>query len=148
MVAASVERLKQLCILIPPLLSRIGEEDFVFKPEPQKWSKKEILGHLIDSAANNHQRFIRVQFEEIPFIRYDQNLWNQLTHYQEKNTEELIRFWALYNQHLAHLISFIPEEHLQKLPRAGRPEPVTLEWLIDDYVSHLEHHLRQIVAYP
>jgi hypothetical protein len=148
MVAARVERLKQLCIVIPPLLSRIGEEDFVLKPGPQKWSKKEILGHLIDSAANNHQRFIRVQFEDMPFIRYDQNQWNQLTHYQEKNTEELIRFWTLYNQHLAHLISFIPEENLQKLSRAARPEPVTLEWLIDDYVAHLEHHLRQIVAYP
>jgi hypothetical protein len=147
MVAASMERLKHLCRIIPPLLAEIREEDFSFKPLPQKWSKKEILGHLIDSATNNHQRFIRAQFEELPYIRYDQNQWNELSHYNEKDSEELIRFWTLYNQHLLHLMQFIPEENLKKFSRAGQPDPVTLEWLIDDYVSHLEHHLHQIVEY-
>jgi hypothetical protein len=144
---ASLQRLQYLCNIVPPLLHSIDEKDFSFKPRPEKWSKKQILGHLIDSAANNHQRFIRVQYEERPRILYDQNKWNALSHYNQKNSEELIRFWTLYNRHLAHIIQNIPPEHQERKCDSGEAEPVTLGWLIDDYVKHLEHHLHQIVEY-
>jgi hypothetical protein len=142
-----LQRLHYLCDVIPSLLYKTSEEDFSFKPKPEKWSKKEILGHLIDSAANNHQRFIRVQFEEVPTIFYDQNKWNALSHYNEMGSEQLIQFWTLYNKHLLHILQHIPEENLERKCNTGEPAPVSLQWLIEDYVKHLEHHLHQIVQY-
>ena len=68
MITESIKRLQYLCEEIPVLLSIIPEQDFTHKSAPEKWSKKEILGHLIDSATNNHQRFIRAQFENVPSI--------------------------------------------------------------------------------
>lgn len=147
MIKASIHRLDYLCNTIPALLKAIKEKDLSYKPSPEKWSKKEILGHLIDSATNNHQRFVRVQFENTPSISYDQNNWNRHSHYNELSGEHLIAFWAIYNRHLLELIMRIPAENLQKESYTGGDKKVTLQWLIDDYVRHLEHHLRQIVEY-
>ena len=68
----AIKRLEFLCVIIPPLLNEMGEPAFSLKPAANKWSPKEIIGHLIDSATNNHQRFVRVQFEDTPAIVYDQ----------------------------------------------------------------------------
>jgi hypothetical protein len=147
MLEQSIQRLQYLCNIIPPLLLNYSEEAFLYKPAPDKWSKKEILGHLIDSATNNHQRFVRVQFENVPTITYDQNMWNRYSYYAQLNSRQLIAFWELYNQQLAERIACIPEHLLQRECNIGKDANVTLEWLIDDYVRHLEHHLHQIVEY-
>ena len=148
MIDEAIKKLTELTVELPELLKGISEMKFSIKPSPEKWSKKEILGHLIDSAANNHQRFIRVQFEEESAIRYNQNQWNALSHYNQKNTEELIRFWTSYNRHLIHIIQHIPEKNLERKCDTGEPSgPVTLQWLINDYVQHMEHHLHQMVEY-
>jgi hypothetical protein len=143
----TASRLEQLSRGIPRLLKAIKEEQFSEKPAPEKWSKKEILGHLIDSATNNHQRFIRVQFEDCPFIAYNADLWNANSYHQTMATEALIDFWAAYNLHLATVIRAIPEENLQRTCQTGENETHTLEFLITDYVAHLEHHLHQIVYF-
>lgn len=147
MISKSIDRLQYLCNTIPELLLAIPERDFSLKPFPNKWSKKEILGHLIDSAANNHQRFIRVQFEEIPFIKYDQDNWNSSSRYQKMTQEHVIAFWKMYNQHLIEVAKRIPSELLTRECNSGNENNVTLQWLINDYVTHQEHHLRQIVDY-
>jgi hypothetical protein len=147
MIAEPTKRLQYLCDVIPVLLVNIPEEDLSRKPAPGKWSKKEILGHLIDSATNNHQRFVRAQFENIPTITYDQNNWNSCSHYNEISGKHLILFWAIYNRHLVELIKRIPPEHLTKECNTGYETNYTIEWLIDDYVRHLEHHLKQITEY-
>jgi hypothetical protein len=140
-------RLRYLCDTIPALLSDIPEEELIHKPSPTKWSKKEILGHLIDSASNNHQRFVRVQFEHVPSISYDPDLWNDHGYYNQLGSLHLISFWENYNRHLAALAESIPPAHLNKKCHTGGDSIVTLEWLIQDYVTHLEHHLREIVTY-
>nr|WP_295865819.1 DinB family protein [uncultured Chitinophaga sp.] len=147
MITASLDRWEHLCNIIPSLLKNISEEDFAFKPLPTKWSKKEILGHLIDSAANNHQRFVRVQFEETPRIAYNQNEWNRYSYHQLQSARQLTDSWESMNRLLLGIARHIPEEALQRSSYAGGPEPVTLAFLIDDYVVHLEHHLRQLVSY-
>ena len=111
-----------------------------------KWSKKEILGHLIDSATNNHHRFIRGQFENNPEISYDQNKWNKFSFYQEMDSQQIINFWTLYNKQLLEIIKRIPIEKLNNQIRI-EDKLVTLEFLIVDYVAHLEHHLKQIIEY-
>jgi hypothetical protein len=147
MIEQSMPRLQYLCNIIPPLLTKLSEDEFSCKIAPEKWSKKEILGHLIDSATNNHQRFVRVQFEDVPTITYNQNLWNHYSYYNKMNSAQLIKFWELYNYRLAELIACIPEHLLQRECNIGKDANVTLEWLIDDYVRHLEHHLKQLVEY-
>ena len=147
MIKESIERLQFLCDTIPHLLTQIDEEAFSAKPKPEKWSKKEILGHLIDSAANNHHRFVRGQFEEIPIITYDQNKWNACGYYQQMDSLQIISFWTAYNRQLVVLINNIPEKKLSNKINTGDENPHTIEFLIIDYVKHLEHHLRQIVSY-
>jgi hypothetical protein len=146
MITTSLDRLEYLCNFIPERLSEIDEEHFSAKPSPTKWSKKQILGHLIDSAANNHHKWIRGQFEDKPFIRYDQDSWNAAGHYNEIAASQLIAFWKAYNVQILSLIKLIPEDVLQRQCFNGSQD-VTLEWLFDDYVVHLEHHMRHIVSY-
>ncbi len=147
MIEFAIKRLEYLCDLIPQLLTEIEEQTFSVKPQPNKWSKKEIIGHLIDSATNNHQRFVRGQFEDVPKIVYDQNKWNEFNFYQKMDRQQLISFWTIYNRQLAELIKNIPEENLSKECKSGDDRNSTLDFLINDYVEHLEHHLRQVVTY-
>ena len=147
MITSTIERLTHLCEIIPPLLEKISEEDFSNKPAPEKWSSKEILGHLIDSAANNHHRFIRARYETRPLITYNQNEWNRLGHYNEINKDQLIRFWTLYNRQLLEIIRRIPENELKLEVYVQQDQLLSLEIVINDYLTHLEHHLKQLVDY-
>jgi hypothetical protein len=123
-----------------------------------KWSPKEIIGHLIDSAANNHQRFVRAQFkEDLIFPGYDQDQWVSSQLYNAVSWEALIELWKRYNLHLLHVTASIPETQLTKLRRKhslhqiawktiSEKEPASLEYLIRDYLGHLKHHLGQIFS--
>jgi hypothetical protein len=127
-----------------------------------QWSAKQILGHLIDSAANNHQRFVRAQFtDDLMFPGYDQEQWIRVQHYDEESWMALIDLWRGYNLHLAHVISKISEDTLTQVRTAhtldkiawqpiSATEPTTLEYLIRDYIGHLQAHLEQLfsVAHP
>ena len=128
-------------------LARVGEEESMVAVAPGTWSRKQILGHLIDSAANNHQRFVRAQLESrLEFPGYAQDQWVSAQNYQEENWGYLVACWAGYNRHLLHAIAQIPADKLAHTVVVGKDEPVTLEFLIRDYVRHLEHHLAQITG--
>jgi hypothetical protein len=143
----SISRLQFLIDTIPSLLTEIEEIKFSEKQNLEKWSKKEILGHLIDSATNNHQRFVRCQFENVPKIVYDQNNWNKFNFYQQIEKNQIIQFWTIYNKQLVHLIKNIPNENLLKECKTSDDKNHTIEYLISDYVEHLEYHLQQIVEH-
>lgn len=143
----SSERISYLAATIPPLLRNISEEHFSLKPSPEKWSRKQIIGHLIDSAANNHHRFIRSRTEDGPHISYNQDEWNNLSRYNEMSGEDIVTLWAHYNKLLSHIISNMTEQDLQRKCYIGNAEPLTLGFVVDDYVRHLEHHLKQVVEY-
>lgn len=126
--------------------------------EPGKWSPREIVGHLIDSAANNHQRFVRAQFtDDLVFSGYKQAEWASVQGYADEGWEQLVQLWKHYNLHLLHLMSRVSIEQLSR-PRtkhnlheiAWQPvaldQPTTLEYFMRDYVEHLKHHLRQILG--
>ncbi len=147
MTEVTAKRLEYLCIIIPPLLEEIDEIHFSAKPSPSRWSKKEILGHLIDSATNNHHRLVLGQFEDHIQLAYDQDKWVDFSHYTQMDTGQLIDFWASYNRQLAWLIKCIPEAYIEKEYLSGDGKSVTLSFLIQDYLLHLEHHLRQLVSY-
>lgn len=127
-----------------PHLSAISDEAASTKPAPDKWSKKEILGHLIDSAANNHQRFVRLQLQpEISLPGYEQDNWVRLNRYQQKPWAETIALWSAYNRHLVSVIESLDDSALGHVWHASDGD-VTLEFIATDYVRHVKHHLAQI----
>jgi hypothetical protein len=127
-----------------PRLSAISEQGAAQKPAANKWSKKEILGHLIDSAANNHQRFVRLQLErEISLPGYEQDGWVRVARYQDRPWTEIIALWAAYNRHLATIIDTLDPSALGHVWHSPGGD-VTLEFIATDYVRHLKHHLNQI----
>ena len=120
-------------------------------PDPEsaaagQWSRKQILGHLLDSAANNHHRFVRAQIQdELTMPGYAQEAWVATQHYQDRSWSDLLAFWLAYNHHLLHLMETVPEYRRRNPIRIGGDDPVTLEFLMIDYVRHLKHHLSQIL---
>ena len=146
MITHSLSRLTFLLDTIPAQLRRIAPVVFSATSDPRRWSKQEILGHLIDSATNNHHRLVRAQFEQVPVITYNQDEWVRCHQYREMNAGALIDLWAAYNMHLLALASCLSGEALARKCGTGGPEPVTLAFLVDDYVRHMEHHLAQIMS--
>ncbi|MCK9211117.1 MAG: DinB family protein [Ignavibacteriaceae bacterium] len=139
-------------------LQIISEEESCKKDKPEKWSYKEVVGHLIDSASNNHQRFVRAQFKnDLVFIGYQQDDWVNAQHYQDAPWHSLLRLWYEFNLHLTRIIAAVPDETLL-LKRTlhnldeiawkpvAKSEPVTLVYFINDYIEHMQHHLKQIIS--
>ena len=127
-------------------LRSIDEQTASMRRAPGKWSKKEILGHLIDSAVNNHQRFVRLQLSprlELP--GYDQEGWVRVQHYQDRRWDEIVSLWHTYNVHLAEVIRYADSKMLLNTWRAPDGQEVTLEFIMRDYIVHMQHHLEQIL---
>jgi hypothetical protein len=127
-------------------LAAITESDSA-TPRIGKWSSKEILGHLIDSASNNHQRFVRAQIDgKVQMPGYTQDEWVSVQHYQERKWTELVLLWSAYNRHLLHVMETAAAGTLNAPCHIGGDASGPLEFLMVDYVCHLEHHLRQILG--
>lgn len=153
---AYIQELKDAVLDAFQNLTLVPEEKVTERPAPGKWSVKEIIGHLIDSASNNHQRFVRAQFtKELVFDGYGQDDWVGAQKYQEANWHELLILWRGFNLHLVHLMEIMPDDirkrqrtvhNLHQIAFHTVPEdlPTSLDYFMGDYVVHLKHHLRQI----
>lgn len=138
---------------VPEKVNDIPENVLAEKMSPEKWSKKEIMGHLCDSAINNLSRFVRAQFEEQPFelTPYAQDGWVRINHYNEMETGELLNYWVTLNKQIVQIISNIRKDKLAVTVELGNAafredkSEKTLLWLIEDYVVHMEYHLKQVV---
>jgi DinB superfamily len=137
-------------------LSAVSPDEASRRPSPGKWSPKEIIGHLVDSAANNHQRFVRAQLQDdLVFPGYEQDAWVATQQYQAAPWPDLLALWRAYNLHIARVMEAVPDavrmrprarHNLHRLAWSPIPEdrPATLDYFMRDYVGHLHHHLRQI----
>ena len=141
----ALQQLRAYIDELPMILRAFNEEDLTFR-KPGKWSRKEILGHLIDSGLNNLKRFTDAQFLPSPFVvqRYNQNQSVIFNRYQDLPLEHLLTYWQSLNRQIVYVTEVIPEETLKKpvIP-PDDSETVTLLWLIDDYVAHMGHHFKQ-----
>ena len=141
-------------------LLRFDEAESSWPQAEGKWSAKEVMGHLIDSAANNHARFVLAQLrDDLVFPGYEQNRWVEVQHYREASWPQLVDLWRAYNLHLLHIISVTPDDKLKNFcyqhtmheiawKTVSKSEPVNLEQLMRDYVAHLKHHLGQVLGEP
>jgi hypothetical protein len=129
-----------------PRLRAMSQKHVMHDRGAGKWNVKEILGHLIDSAANNQQRFVRARTADpLVFPNYDQNAWVDALGYRTRPWLELVDIWAAYNAQIAQIISSTPVARRSVRCLIGDNEAVTLEALMADYVRHVEHHLAQIL---
>ena len=143
-----IDRLQENIKKVSSEFLKYPEGELRRKPAPDKWSKKELLGHLVDSAANNHHRFIKAQFLPSPmFVEgYAQNDWVRIQNYNEKDTQQLVELWKVYNEHIIFIMQNTPDQNLDiKLkPEDAFENADTLFFLMKDYVDHMDHHLKQI----
>ncbi len=138
-------------------LSKMNEAEVIKKRSPDSWLKKEILGHLIDSAINNIRRVVVAGSQDhLIFDGYDQDLWVRANNYQEREWTDIIDTWTRYNHHFSQIICEIDEEllsrksllhnyHLIGFGKVESDEEVSLSQLIEDYIAHMRHHLNQIL---
>jgi hypothetical protein len=139
------DRLDELVDETTRRLQPIDDTVVAARPGEGKWSIKEIIGHLLDSAVNNHHRFIRARdLDDFTFPGYEQDLWVGRQNYQDASWPALLELWRLYNHHLAHVMRHIPEDALYNVCRIGSYEPCTLRFLVEDYLDHMEHHLKAV----
>jgi hypothetical protein len=131
-----------------PLLKAFPEANTSIRPAgDSSWSPREELGHLIDSAANNHIRFVRALIEpEFRGPSYAQNGWVTAHRYQDMPWLQIVEFWYHYNSFLSSLLKQVPENKLQTLCFVGSGESVSLQFLITDYVLHMRHHIDHLLG--
>jgi hypothetical protein len=144
-------------VAVPALLA-LPDHATAQPPAPGKWSPREIVGHLIDSASNNHRRFVIARWkDDLIFDGYEQDQWVDAQQYRDAPWPDLVMLWSLFNRHLARVMAAVPEavrvrpQGRHNLDRvAWRPVsadvPATLDYFMNDYVGHLRHHLKQILG--
>lgn len=141
------QHLREVIDAAKPGLLFITENRASEKPYPDKWSIKEILGHLVDSASNNHQRIVRMQeLPDIGTLSYEQSHWVNVQRYRSEPWNDLVNMWYFYNKHLAHIIGHIDPKFLTNVCDMDYGKPMTLQFVAEDYVRHLQHHLDQIFS--
>ncbi|AWV99655.1 DinB family protein [Arcticibacterium luteifluviistationis] len=140
------QNLKDVVNKMMPILKGIGDKSASKRPAKDKWSPKEILGHLIDSANNNQMKFVKaIESKSIDVAGYHQNEWVDIQKYENYDWHQLIDFWAMFNHHMAHIIENAPTEALLNEIKVEGVGPFTLAFIMKDYVEHLKHHMNQIL---
>lgn len=141
-----------------PRLRAIGDDTSARKPDGGGWSARQELGHLIDSAANNHRRVVLGRLQRtLTFDGYDGDGWVEAHAYQDRGWDDLITLWAGMNRHLAGAVGLVPEadfthqHQTHSLGTIGSRKyepgaPATMADLVDDYIDHLHHHLEHILG--
>ena len=126
-------------------LGQIGEEEAGAPVLAGGWSRKQVIGHLIDSASNNHQRFVRAGIQgSLEWPGYDQEGCVRVEAFQQAPWGMLLEVWRALNRLLAHVLAHLPAEAAAAPCRIEDQDPMTLEELARSYVAHMQHHLGQL----
>jgi hypothetical protein len=141
----SLTLLHALIDQVPARLEQLPQGKVESKPAPSQWSPKQELGHLVDSAANNHQRIVRAFLEDRPAVPgYDGDRWVEVHAYQNRDWHELIQVWRLLNLQLLAAAQAVPQGAWTRTCTIDNSSPLTLQFVFDDYLRHMVHHLQHI----
>lgn len=141
----TARELREIILEFPTMFANIPKNDFIAKPLYDKWSRQEVLGHLIDSAQNNLRRFLCAQYEtEPPKILYQQDFWVAANDYQKMPQEDVIELWRLLNLRICAVLENMAAQNYRKVCYTDALH--SLEWLAADYVKHMKHHINQIIS--
>jgi DinB superfamily len=141
----SLLKLRTLIDQLPARLLSLSEDRVQHKPSASQWSLKEELGHLLDSAANNHQRIVRIQLEENPQMPgYDGDMWVILHRYQERDWPSLVKIWVALNRQLLAAAEAAPDSAWSRTCTIADSAPLTMQFVFDDYLNHMIQHLRHM----
>ena len=147
-VATAMDKLADHVQQMGARFANFSREELLHQTAPGKWSRLQIIGHLIDSAVNNLRRFTEIQFLPQPYklVSYQQNEWVMANGYQNLPPDHLLNLWMALNQQIIYVVKNIPAEKLEYRvdPQYENKEIKSLGWIICDYVAHLEHHLKQL----
>ncbi|MFF6015946.1 DinB family protein [Lysinibacillus fusiformis] len=140
-----IESLRYWLLKIPEMFHIMTETEMTERTAQNKWSKKECLGHLCDSALINLERFIKIQYDVSPYVvsTYDQVQWVELQGYQKMPIEEILLLWTSLNKKIVVVLENLSEQALSRPCEIGQQQEVTLKWLVQDYLDHLEHHVKK-----
>ena len=141
----ALKELRALIDKIPHRLSKLPASQVESKPALSSWSPKEELGHLLDSAANNHQRIVRTQLDDEPKMPgYDGDAWVELHRYQQRNWQDMVELWRALNQQLLTAAEAAPDAAWARTCTIADSPPLTLKFVFEDYIDHMLHHLQHI----
>jgi len=141
----AISSLRNLIDHVPDRLAKLTADRVAAKSSPSKWSTKEELGHLLDSAANNHQRIVRAQLENnLAMPGYAQNEWVAVNRYEQRDWHELIDVWQALNRQLLAAAESVPDSAWSNTLTVGSSAPMTLQFVFEDYLAHMAHHLEHI----
>ncbi len=144
---SSISRINQLITIGEAYLKIAHRQKLAAKPKPTQWSKKEILGHLIDAARYNLRRFTEIHIKTKPYqvVDYEQDLLVLANDYQHVEPKDLTMLWVGLNKQIIHVLKQQTEKTLQLQARLPNQKNTNLLFLINDYLEHMEHHVKQIV---
>jgi len=141
----NISSLRHILQVVPQRLTALPVSHVDRKATPTSWSPKEELGHLLDSAANNHQRIVRAQMEDkIALPGYEQDRWVAIHAYQQRDWNELIQLWTALNRQLLAAADAVQDSVWSHTLSIGAAQPVTLQFVFEDYIRHVLHHLEHI----
>jgi len=141
----AISSLRNLIDRVPARLAKISNDRVENRTSPSKWSPKEELGHLLDSAANNHQRIVRAQLEDnLAMLGYAQTEWVAVNRYQQRDWNELIAVWQSLNRQLLAAAESVPDSAWSNTLTVGSSASMTLQFVFEDYLAHMAHHLEHI----
>jgi len=144
---STVSRINQLITIIETYFTKTHRQQLAAKPKPTQWSKKEILGHLIDSARYNLRRITEIHIKPKPYqiIDYEQDELVVVNDYQRAEPKDLVMLWVGLNRQINHIIRELNEKTVQVQAKLPNQKTTSLLFLINDYLEHLEHHIKQII---
>ncbi len=142
----AIDKLEKLLPEIAAYFKNTDQKTLAHKVSEEQWSKKEILGHLVDSSIHNLVRFTEINYAAKPYIyrSYNQNDLVKINQYQSMDSDELVLLWVSINRQIVRLFKWVDEKALDYEIKLTDGSTVNLRFLMNDYVAHLEHHIHQI----
>ncbi|MFK7932034.1 MAG: DinB family protein [Saprospiraceae bacterium] len=144
----AIDKLQQLTETIPQQVSRFSDKELSYKSAPEVWSKKEILGHLVDSALHNLRRFVAAHYMEMPFAiaAYEQDALVASNHYQDLPIEHILKLWVSLNEHINAVVDRLsPEQLADEVINPDEFKFLSIEQLFEEYLAHMEQHLNKLL---